>query len=289
MAAGNVDILKELLDRSNTLVDKRMPSVIDKAILKTIIEVLTKEQKNGKILISNENLAILEDVLYDKIKDSSYTDLAQQYIGLFTQADMLISKEQAEINNLKAKNVRDLWYNSDNRLRFMDKVIYDLGNGGMKDVFIKGLANMVRDISFSNLTVSQGVEAMNKFVVESDYTTRYLRSTVFDALAQYDGAINQEVKQVYGFSNNIYIGNTMENSRPICIHLVKDLSGRFSDAQLKSVLAEYCPNGNPSQDYITIDDKKYKKGNGMYEDTFFANFLQKRGGWGCRHRCLATR
>ena len=284
-----VDLLTELLKKSDTIIDSKMPSAIDKAALKTLIDVLTKEQNNGKILVDDNVLAILEDVLYDKIKESAYTELAQSYLNLFNQADILISEEQAQVNNLKAKNIRELWYNSDNRKRFMQKVIYDLGSGGMKDVFVKGLVNMVRDINFSGLTVNQGVEAMSKFIIDDNYTSRYLRSTVFDALAQYDGAINQEVKQVYGFSNNIYIGNTMENSRPICIHLVKDLSGRFSDTQLKSVLAEYCPNGNPSQDYITIDDKKYKKGSGMYEDTYVGNFMQKRGGYGCRHRCLSTR
>ena len=284
-----VDLLTELLKKSDTIIDSKMPSAIDKAALKTLIDVLTKEQNNGKILVSDNVLAILEDVLYDKIKESAYTELAQSYLNLFNQADILISEEQAQVNNLKAKNIRELWYNSDNRKRFMQKVIYDLGSGGMKDIFVKGLVNMVRDINFSGLTVNQGVEAMSKFIIDDNYTSRYLRSTVFDALAQYDGAINQEVKLVYGFSKNIYIGNVKDNTRPVCYHLVEKLNGRFSDEQLKIVLDEYCPNGKPSDVSIEIEDRTLKKGSGMYEDTYVGNFMQKRGGYGCRHRCLSTR
>lgn len=286
MAISNIN---ELIIRGDNLLLEGIPKAIDKKILAYLLEVIAKHQKNGVLMIPNDVLATIEEDLYSTIKDSDYSKVINAYMQLFDAADTIISKEQSEINNLKASNIEQLWKGSNNREMFISKVVYDLGQQGMKDVFIKGLANIVRDANFVNMTIEQAASKLSEVIVDNDYTARYVRSTAIDALAQYDGAINNEVRTVYGFGNYGYIGNTIETSRPICIHLRDDLGGRFDEKTLKQVLSEYCPEGIPSEKKIVIDDKSIKKGSGMIEGTNMENFMQLRGGYGCRHRCLSIR
>lgn len=281
--------IESLIVGGDKLLIDGIPQAIDKKILKLLLEVIAKNQQDGKVSISNEVLAAIEDDLYNVIKESNYTELVKEYLMLFGQADNIISREQARINNLKAANIEQLWKGSGNRERLLSKVVYDLGSGGVKDIFIKGLADAVRQISYVNMTIDQAVDVLMTKIVDNEYTKRYIRTTAMDSLSQYDGAVNQEVKNVYGFSKYVYIGNSIDTSRAICRHLRDDLGGRFDDDMLRSVLQEYCPDGKPSDDSITIDKKKYKKGGGMIEGTVFDNFMQLRGGYGCRHRCLSTK
>jgi hypothetical protein len=115
-----------------------------------------------------------------------------------------------------------------------------------------------------------------------------------DSLSQYDGAMNKMIADVYEFDNFIYVSNTIETSRPFCIHMRDDLGGRFSKDQLKIALNEYCPAGDPSDQTIEYkthsgEVKRGKKGSGMIKGTTVENFVQLRGGYGCRHRCIPTR
>jgi len=281
--------IESLIIGGDKLLIDGVPQAIDKKILKLLLDVIAKNQQDGKVNISNEVLAAIEDDLYNVIKDSNYTELVNEYMTLFVQADNIISKEQARINNLKAANIEQLWKGSGNRERLLSKVVYDLGSGGVKDIFIKGLADAVRQISYVNMTIDQAVDVLMTKIVDNEYTKRYIRTTAMDSLSQYDGAVNQEVKNVYGFSKYVYIGNSIDTSRAICRHLRDDLGGKFDDDMLRSVLQEYCPDGKPSNSTITIDKKKYKKGGGMIEGTVFDNFMQLRGGYECRHRCLSTK
>lgn len=281
--------ITELITAGDNLLIDGIPKAVDRKILKLVLEVVSKNQKEGRLNISNEVMSSLEDDIYKEIKDSKYGELVNEYMGLFAAADTLISKEQAKINNIKATAIEQLWKGSNNREILINKVIYDLGNAGIKDVFIKGLADAVRQANYVNMTIYQAIDVLTTKIIENEYTNRYIRATAMDSLSQYDGAINQEVKNVYGFSKYLYIGNSIETSRAVCRHLRDDLGGRFDDDTLKSVLNEHCPNGVPSDAIIIIDKKKYKKGGGMIEGTDFSNFMQLRGGYGCRHRCLSTK
>jgi hypothetical protein len=102
------------------------------------------------------------------------------------------------------------------------------------------------------------------------------------------------VRVAYELKDIIYVGNTIENTRPICAHLRDTLKGRITGEQLKQTLAEYCPNGIPSKKKITYttvkgDEHTARKGSGMIEGTRYDNFAQLRGGYGCRHEAIWVR
>lgn len=282
-------LFQPIIDESEKILIEKLSPKIDKTVLKLLIKKIAEHTENGRVNFDINDLAILENEIYEEIKDSGYNEYINSYIKLYNTLDDIIIEEQVKTNALKANNIRSLWNNSNAKNIIIDKVIYDLGSAGMKDVFVKGLANIMRDINYTNMPSKQAISLLESKIETNSYTQKYIRNTVFDSLNQYDGAFNNEIREAYDFKNFIYVGNTIENSRAICLHLRNTLNGRFSEEVLKQVLNEYCPNGKPSNDIIEIDNKKYRKGGGMIEGTTFENFQQQRGGWGCRHRCLATK
>jgi len=272
----------------------KVGDTLDERIYKRIRKFISQNTKDGKVSIDNKQLAIIDDIILKEIKDSGYNTELNNYLALFTQLENAISQEQAEINKLRVSSIKELWNRSDMKKNITQRVIYDLGQTGIKDVFVKAISDVVRESSFFNLDLQSAEDRLRTKLVDDKYSQRYIRQTTFDALSQYDGAINNEVRIAYDFKIMNYSVNTIETSRPICVHLHDDLGGKVTDVQLKQVLADYCPNGIPSEKSITYEvhtgEKKVaKRGSGMIEGTIFDNFTQLKGGWGCRHRAIWVR
>lgn len=269
-------------------------SYLDRIMFKRLTKFLANNTLGGKVTISNEDLAQLEDIIYKEIKDSNYEEDIAKYLGLITAIEDSVNKEQAKYNNIRAQAIKDLWGKNDIRTRLVDKIVYDLGAGGMKDYFVKGVAKVARGANYYNLTIDDAIDKLNKVLIEDEYTKRYIRQTSIDSLSQYKGAMNDAIREAYDLKNMLYVGNTIETSRPICTHIRDDLKGKISSEQLKQLLKEYCPNGKPSDKiitYETVSGEKHraKKGAGMIEGTTFENFAQRRGGHQCRHEAIWVR
>lgn len=266
---------------------------LDQRMYKKLSKFLAQNTLDGNVNISNEDLAVIEDIVYQEIVDSDYEEKIAKYLSLLTAIEGSISKQQQELNRIKASEIKSLWNNSDYKAKLVNKIVYDLGAGGLKDYFVKGVAQVVRDSNFFNLTIGDAMDQLSKVLVEDGYTQQYLQQTSRDALSQYAGAINDEVRVRYELDNLIYIGNVIETSRPFCTHLRDDFKGKLTSDQLKQALQEYCPNGVPSQSKITYQttdgNKTARKGAGMIEGTRFDNFSQLKGGYGCRHEAVWVR
>lgn len=269
---------------------------VDERLLNKVIEFISLNTKEGKVQISDEDLANLEDILYAEVKDSAYEEKLVNYLGLFDAMFNAISHEQARVNNLKINAINELWSNAENNQDIINKVKYDLGQQGVKNVIIKGIADAVRETNYFNLDYKSAVTKLRELIKpttgeQQTYTQRYLEQTAKDALNQYDGAVQDKVRTTYGFKNVMYVGNSIETSRPFCVHLRDELGGKISRDDLEKALKEYCPNGQPSDQYVTFEvphkgKVKKKRGSGMIEGTTLDNFAQMRGGYGCRHRAI---
>jgi hypothetical protein len=110
-----------------------------------------------------------------------------------------------------------------------------------------------------------------------------------DAIMQYDGLIQEELRQKFKPTSGRYIGSLIEDSRPFCDHMKDKFANRpVSITQLQTALDEFCPNGQPSQSKITFETvngetKSQAKGSGMIQGTNIQNFPSLRGGYNCRH------
>lgn len=293
----------DLILEGDDLLDKM--AAIDQLLYSRVLSFLAQNSKGGKIDITNEQLAQIEDIVYEEIKKSDYEKNLTKYIELFNAIESAVSIEQVKLNGIQAKKIQDLWNSDPLKQVLKNKVIYDLGKDGLKQVFVKGIAEAVRETSYFNLDIKSAMDVLKTKLVDDAYTKRYLESTARGSLSEYDGAIQDKVRTTYGFNIMVYVVNLIETSRPVCTHIVRDLGGRITDIELQKVLDEYCPNGMPNKTqyvkgkrkvihkdgHVTFVDANFPKGSGMSENTFLRNWSQQCGGHanGCRHRGLWTK
>lgn len=282
----------EIIDKGDTILYSI--NDLDKRMYKRLVKFLANNSLGGKVNITNEDLAQIEDIIYDEVKSSEYEENIAKYLMLLNKLEDAISQQQFDINRIKAQNIKDLWNGDVLKTKLRDKIVYDLGANGIKDYFVKGIAEVVREANYFNLTIDDAIDRLGKVLIDDEYTNRYLQQTSRDALSQYQGAINDAVRVAYELKDIIYVGNTIESTRPICAHLRDTLKGKITGEQLKQTLDEYCPNGIPSKKKITYttvkgDEHTASKGSGMIEGTRYDNFAQLRGGYGCRHEAIWVR
>jgi len=139
-----------------------------------------------------------------------------------------------------------------------------------------------------NKTYQETADLLKRQLVDKPLLIRHVDQVAFDALRQYNGAINDEVRKTYNLKHFFYIGSEIETTRPVCDHIRDNYKGAISIDQLKVILDEFCPNGIPSDVSITYETvngvkRTAKKGAGMYDGTTVDNFCQNCGGNRCRH------
>lgn len=261
----------------------------DSKIYAKIIQLLAKNVTDGKIFLSNEDLANIDDIINGVLKSGDYGLFAQNYYDLFDKMDNAIIAEQEKINNLKSNELNKFWKGSVSNMAIRERVKYDFLGEGFSKNFVNGIAEAVREQSFFNKTISEASEILKIKLVDQSAFKKYVNNTARDLLSQYDGAFNDEVGKKYEFKNLLFIGNLIETSRPFCSHIINDFNGRISVEQMKAELDIYCPNGTPSQVKIKFKGSEVKRGSGMIEGTKIENISKLKGGNGCRHRILYKR
>lgn len=109
---------------------------------------------------------------------------------------------------------------------------------------------------------------------------RYSRQVTQDAVSQFDGAINDRIRDDLQLDGIVYVGSLIKTSRSNCRELVQG-SGRFGDLAVE-------PGMYRVADLPKIVDRARGR-SGWNEACTPETFAQFRGGWGCRHECYYIR
>ena len=245
-------------------------------------------EAGGKLKLDKRKLAALQSKVDKVIKSSKYQANIEKYLKKYDLIDKLNTE----------------WY-KDNKLR-IDRVIADseilkeiklqtfdnlLSNEAIEVNLVKPIVQQLRKDIILGSTYETAKQNLQTLVVDNELINRYAGQIATDALNQYDGELNNQVREKFKLTKFYYIGSEIETSRPVCRHM-KDKKEWTLD-ELKVVLDEYCPNGIPSEktEVIETTDAKgnrvkrsVKKGSGMIEGTNVNNFGMLRGGYQCRHR-----
>lgn len=96
------------------------------------------------------------------------------------------------------------------------------------------------------------------------YATQIARDTMY----KYQGTINERIAGEYGLTHFIYVGGIIEDTRPLCRHLV-GLRRKISLDEMPKLIRTY-PEG-------------------LYPDTARDNFIAVCGGYSCRHSANPVR
>lgn len=280
------EISKEL-EKSKELLNNL--SKYDKVLYDAVVDIISDSIKDGKIKLSNKELAQLEEKILEYLKDSNYSKDVSKYFDIFQNIANLNMDRQIAINDLKLSKINAMWNANEQKTLLEQKTLYYLKGNGLKTKYAQAVGDLIREQHFLGKDFNSAKKILKQSLVEKSITQRYINTTVIDSMRTYNGIFNDTIRETYGFKNYKYVGDILETSRPFCIILVEKYKGNITENQMKDVLNEYCPNGKPSQTKITIDGKVYKKGAGMYEDTTIENICTNCGGFGCLHDCYPTK
>lgn len=116
------------------------------------------------------------------------------------------------------------------------------------------------DLSGSHSPTGQPIPSLNQ------YATQLARDTSY----QFNGTVNEIIRQEYDLDGFTYVGDVIRDSRPLCVHLV-NMRREISRDELSKLLEK--PELKP----------------GRIPNTTVDNFCTYRGGYGCRHQAFPVR
>jgi hypothetical protein len=278
MAAGKIQ------NEADEKLDKDM-AALQRALVNRLLRDLALISVNGSLVFDPQYFALLEDKIVNYMRELGYQDKVNGYLQNFDAIDADVQKFYSRQRLLLENEA----INSPVNEQLRKQTIENLRGQGMVDAFVKPIADVMRVQALQGLTVSQATEQLAARITAGSPLTKYVGQVTQDALMQYDGALNENVKNRFGLKKFVYFSSVIETSRPICTH-IKDKFGAqpISEKQLQAVLDEYCPSGVPSDEKITFTTvnnvtRTMKKGSGMIDGTTATNFLLNRGGYNCRH------
>jgi hypothetical protein len=268
-----------------------------------LLIILNKFSKDGTLVLNQSQLAQLEAKIYEALKDADYLKATDTYLKNFKKV------KEADKKWYKAQkiNVTDYILRKPQIEYTIQRAVDGLRQSGVRDFMIKPIANIIRQDVLLGLTYEAAAEKLRKQTigtkiklpngevkVDEGYIKRYAKQIAKDALNKTSRAVNAEVIRENKLTNYYYVGSLKDTSRPICIKL-RELAdgGTLNEEQVKKVVNEYCPNGEPSEELITVHvngiTKTMKKGSGMEPGTTPENFPDLCGGYECDHELLGVR
>jgi len=258
--------------------------ISSKKLYDILLRELAQHTNQGNLEANKQQLAQLDSIIKQALKDSGYSKATDQYFNSFNK----IEQHNDDYYGSQKLSIKPAIDNSQIIPHIKEQVLSSLRGNGANEGIIKPLENLMRQEIFLNKTYQETADLLKRQLVDKPLLIRHVDQVAFDALRQYNGAINDEVRKTYNLKHFFYIGSEIETTRPICDHIRDNYKGAISIDQLKIILDEFCPNGIPSDVSITYETvngvkRTAKKGAGMYDGTTVENFCQNCGGNRCRH------
>ena len=260
-------------------------------LLKDLIKYLSEfDKKDGNLNSSQFDLILgIDRFVRSAVFDTKLDSKIKQYLSTFDEATGKILNINEEFAN------RVINVNTDRLLN--DNKKFALNN--LKGIGFENVTKIIQDILYRGISNNANVSAVEQQLRNTimptdgvDLLSRHFGQVAQDSLYQYQGEVNQKVIETYKFKAFRYVPLTeVKDTRPICDHII-DKGGLIGFDELKTILNEYCPNGNPSKQRITFtireEEKTIAKGSGMIQGTNIDNFIMLRGGHRCRHQCIGA-
>jgi hypothetical protein len=236
-------------------------------------ELKTLDTKSGGVLSNSKRNNKLLTEMRKRIRKIlgrvKYFDFVQEFLFDFDKLQnyqQFINKRENDITLKKSfLNPYKKWAT--------DKVLFDLQKQGLDAKLIQPIKDELRkSINLGGNFVDMINNIENK--LRTTTTLGLLRSTVFqasrDSLGQFNGIVNQAVKEAFDLNATRYVGNVIADTRPQCIRWVE--MKVIMDDELQSEI-----------------NWANRNGKGFIPDTTVDNFLQNRGGYNCRHTAIPVR
>lgn len=278
--------LQELIERLN-LLHELMDDSIDnvtavaeeaqKRVYDAIVEFMNQFEISDGRFVTSQNyirrIALIENKI-KKILGDIYEPSITEYLGSFTSVEDTTLALQKSYNDLEVS----LNLIAPSRRTIYDQAEYYLIQG-LTDAYIQPAKYLLMQQVTTGISLADSQRILKRWndgeltgSLTSGRQTpnlqKYATQISRDSLYQYYGAINEVIAEKYNLTAFIYTGDVIEDSRPMCRHLV----GLKREIEL---------------DEMPELIKKYPQG--LYPNTDKENFIQLRGGYNCRHGAFSVR
>jgi len=249
---------------------------VQNEIARLIEDVLREfDVRGGNFVPESDSTLILATIntrLRDLIRESGLRTELVGFLDDFSQIDRNLRAIQEQVNGIQIPGeiitTQKAWVR--------DVVINSLLESNVSTYFIQPVKQALYQRIALGASVNDTEKQIRAFIKGSDgklgVFERWVGQVARDAIFEYQGAVNAQVKVEFDLNAVRYVGGLVDDSRPQCIRWVEKFNGVLRDDQLQSEI-----------------NWAYNNGSGMKPDTTPENFCQKRGGYNCTHIAIPTR
>lgn len=183
------------------------------------------------------------------------------------------------------------------RLDIIEQVVLGLTDPG---VLKANVANPVRKLIIQSVAMERGVAETEKLLRQriisvdgsSSEMLRYVRTITQDAVSQYDGALNDAIRDELDLDGFAYVGSVVKTTRQNCFDLVRG-TGKYRDLAIRKGVYRVAdiPKIIERARRCEIHHSTGKNdcGSGFNSAVTPETFGTYRMGYGCRHTLLYIR
>jgi len=273
--------LDEFVDRKDKIIDvaestflKSIPEIQDKLARRLQTWLSTLDIKNGKLDQNQaliDKIADLERVINEELRALGYGREIQDYLSNFDQIDKLNQDLHLDFNDIRVTPAQI----NPIRNRMVEETVDVMAGNGLNVNLKQPVKDLVRKNIVYGSTLSDTEESLrtlmtgNKNKKTLGKLERYAIQISRDSIQQYDGAVNNQIRETFDMPNITYVGSLITDSRWQCQRWVGMGVIPFSSLTEEIALAEV-------------------QGSGMIPGTNPSNFTVFRGGFNCRHEAIPT-
>lgn len=275
--------LIKLLNELHSLMNGRIDLVTEAAekaqeeVYETILDLINRFEITDGRFVTSQNLSRRISILEKKIREileDIYSPSITEYLTTYKTVEETNLALQKSYNQLEI----DVDLLSPARKTLYNQASYYLQEG-LADAYIQPAKFLIMQQVTTGISLKDSQRILKRWNDgeltqglhngrQTPNLTKYATQVSRDTLYGYYGAINEVIAKEYDLTSFIYTGDIIEDSRPMCRHLV----GLRRPIELDEMPALI---------------KKYPEG--LYPNTSSKNFIQLRGGYSCRHGAFAVK
>lgn len=269
----------KITERANQYVEKTLGSVEPKFV-KQVVEWVQKFQTtNGRIVRTDSNvgrIGAFKTAVERFLLRAGYTDMVSNYLTGFDAMAVAQQEIHKDLNGIElTKSFINTFKNN-----AIQNVVSAMQGQGLQTSLVNPLKQELFIAVNQGSSLNDVIQSITKQLTTTEQRQGVLKRIALqasrDALGQYDGVVNEAVRNVYKLDALLYVGSLVKDSRPQCERWVNYMKNGKTGLILFEQL----------QDEI---DWALDNGTGFIPETTPENFCQNRGGYNCRHTCYPVR
>jgi hypothetical protein len=249
--------------------------------------IAEKNRLEGEAFLTRGSLAAtavnrFEKRLTDVIEGNlGYRSEIRKYMTNFDKMDKLNIQVHKKLNKIDIKGVIKLATKQQRELvggtvsevmKNIKSFPKDMLGDGLRQQFTKPIKKVLYQNIMQGKSQTAAKKALHDYIIgdkgKIGQLERHSGQLARDTLSQYDGAVNDMVREEFDLNGFKYIGSLVRDSRPQCQRWVK-----MREIPMSILPAELANSANRGQIPGTTKD----------------NFATYRGGYNCQHQAIAIR